>query len=64
MTYFSQGPSFLNPQAYALLHQAHHKYSDTEKHFPMSLNFANKWFEWDPTYPLIWTMKKARLLKV
>ncbi len=31
MTYILQGPSFLNPRAYALLHQAHHKYSDTEK---------------------------------
>ncbi len=31
LTFLSQGPSFLNPQAYALLHQAHHKFSDTEK---------------------------------
>ena len=31
VTYIIQGPSFLNPRAYALLHQAHHKYSDTEK---------------------------------
>lgn len=31
LTFFSQGPSFLNPKAYALLHQAHHKYSDTDK---------------------------------
>lgn len=31
LTYLTQGPSFLNPRAYALLHQAHHKYSDTEK---------------------------------
>lgn len=31
LTYITQGPSFLNPRAYALLHQAHHKYSDTAK---------------------------------
>lgn len=31
LTYLTQGPSFLNPRAYALLHQAHHKHSDTEK---------------------------------
>lgn len=31
LTYVTQGPSFLNPRAYALLHQAHHKYSDTDK---------------------------------
>ncbi|MFY7993801.1 MAG: acyl-CoA desaturase [Bacteriovoracaceae bacterium] len=31
LTYLTQGPSFLNPRAYALLHQAHHKYSDTDK---------------------------------
>jgi stearoyl-CoA desaturase (Delta-9 desaturase) len=43
LTFLAQGPSFLNPRAYALLHQAHHKYSDTEKdphspHFYPSIN--------------------------
>jgi len=28
---FSQGSSFLNPRAYAILHRMHHAYSDTEK---------------------------------
>lgn len=31
LTYLCQGPSFLNPKAYSILHQRHHSYSDTEK---------------------------------
>jgi stearoyl-CoA desaturase (delta-9 desaturase) len=30
-TFFTQGASFLNPRAYAILHRMHHAYSDTEK---------------------------------
>lgn len=30
-TYLTQGSSFLNPRAYAILHRMHHAYSDTEK---------------------------------
>lgn len=30
-TFVSQGSSYLNPRAYALLHRLHHAYSDTEK---------------------------------
>jgi stearoyl-CoA desaturase (Delta-9 desaturase) len=30
-TFVSQGSSFLNPRAYAILHRMHHAYSDTEK---------------------------------
>ena len=30
-TFITQGSSFLNPRAYAILHRLHHKYSDTEK---------------------------------
>ena len=30
-TYFTQGSSYLNPRAYAVLHRMHHAYSDTEK---------------------------------
>ncbi|MCH2109195.1 MAG: acyl-CoA desaturase [Polyangiaceae bacterium] len=30
-TYITQGPSYLNPRAYAILHRMHHAYSDTEK---------------------------------
>lgn len=31
MTYLTQGPSFLNPKAYAILHTQHHQHSDTER---------------------------------
>lgn len=38
-------------------------YQNNHHQFPMELNFARKWFEWDPTYPIIWSMKKLRLLR-
>jgi stearoyl-CoA desaturase (delta-9 desaturase) len=31
LTFITQGASFLNPRAYAILHRMHHAYSDTEK---------------------------------
>ncbi|HVA99336.1 MAG TPA: acyl-CoA desaturase [Bacteroidia bacterium] len=31
MTFITQGSSFLNPRAYAIMHRMHHAYSDTEK---------------------------------
>jgi stearoyl-CoA desaturase (Delta-9 desaturase) len=31
LTYISQGSSYLNPRAYAVLHRMHHAFSDTEK---------------------------------
>jgi stearoyl-CoA desaturase (delta-9 desaturase) len=31
LTYVSQGSSYLNPRAYAILHRMHHAFSDTEK---------------------------------
>lgn len=31
VTFISQGSSFLNPRAYAIMHRMHHAYSDTEK---------------------------------
>jgi stearoyl-CoA desaturase (delta-9 desaturase) len=30
LTYLSQGPSFLNPYAYSVLHARHHRHSDTK----------------------------------
>lgn len=37
LTIIAQGPSFLNPRAYAILHTLHHGHSDTEKdpHSPL-----------------------------
>ena len=31
MSFLTQGSSFLNPRAYAIMHRMHHAYSDTEK---------------------------------
>ena len=31
LTFFTQGSSFLNPRAYAIMHRMHHAYSDTAK---------------------------------
>lgn len=31
LTWLSQGSSYLNPRAYAIMHRMHHAYSDTEK---------------------------------
>ncbi|HTB06873.1 MAG TPA: fatty acid desaturase, partial [Bacteroidia bacterium] len=31
LTFLTQGSSFLNPRAYAIMHRMHHTYSDTEK---------------------------------
>lgn len=31
LTFITQGSSFLNPRAYAIMHRMHHTYSDTEK---------------------------------
>jgi len=37
-TYVTQGSSFLNPRAYAVMHRMHHAYSDTERD-PHAPNF-------------------------
>src|SRR3979409_1068996 len=31
LTYLVQGPSFLSPRGYAILHRQHHAFSDTER---------------------------------
>jgi len=41
LTYVSQGPSFLNPRGYAILHRMHHAYSDTEKDPHSPLFYSN-----------------------
>lgn len=41
LTYVSQGPSFLHPRAYAILHRMHHAYSDTEKDPHSPLFYSN-----------------------
>lgn len=39
-------------------------YQNNHHQYPLDLNFAKKWFEWDPTYPIIWLLEKLRLLKI
>jgi stearoyl-CoA desaturase (delta-9 desaturase) len=47
-TWFTQGSSYLNPRAYAIMHRMHHAYSDTEKdpHSPLFFKevFSMMWF--------------------
>lgn len=40
-TYLTQGPSFLSPRGYAILHRMHHAYSDTAKDPHSPTNFSN-----------------------
>lgn len=51
LTYITQGASFLNPRAYAIMHRMHHAYSDTEKD-PHSPHFFKDVFE------MMWTTRK------
>ncbi|WP_207428346.1 acyl-CoA desaturase [Pedobacter sp. SYSU D00535] len=51
LTWFSQGASFLNPRAYAILHRMHHAYSDT-KEDPHSPHFFRDVFQ------MMWATKK------
>lgn len=41
MTYAVQGPSYLDPRGYAILHRMHHAYSDTEKDPHSPHNYGN-----------------------
>jgi stearoyl-CoA desaturase (delta-9 desaturase) len=43
-TWFSQGSSYLNPKAYAIMHRMHHAFSDTEKD-PHSPHFFEDVFQ-------------------
>lgn len=51
LTYITQGASFLNPRAYAIMHRMHHAYSDTEKD-PHSPHFFKDVFE------MMWTTRR------
>jgi stearoyl-CoA desaturase (delta-9 desaturase) len=41
LTYVSQGPSYLNPRGYAILHRQHHAFSDTPKDPHSPTNYSN-----------------------
>src|SRR5947209_4466615 len=40
-SFTAQGPSFLNPRAYAILHREHHAFADTERDPHSPLFFEN-----------------------
>ena len=50
-TFLTQGSSFLNPRAYAIMHRMHHTYSDTEKD-PHSPHFFKD------VFGMMWQTKK------
>jgi stearoyl-CoA desaturase (delta-9 desaturase) len=50
-TWLTQGASFLNPRAYAIMHRMHHAYSDTEKD-PHSPHFFKD------VFGMMWQTKK------
>lgn len=41
LTYALQGPSYLNPRGYAILHRMHHAFSDTDKDPHSPRNYGN-----------------------
>src|SRR5438045_9334353 len=41
LTYLIQGPSYLSPRGYAILHREHHAFSDTERDPHSPWNFRN-----------------------
>jgi stearoyl-CoA desaturase (Delta-9 desaturase) len=41
LTYVTQGPSYLDPRGYAILHRQHHAYSDTPRDPHSPRNFSN-----------------------
>ena len=51
LSYITQGPSYLSPRAYALMHRMHHAYADTELD-PHSPNFSSNLFS------MMWRTKK------
>ncbi len=44
LTYITQGPSYLSPRAYAIMHRMHHAYTDTDKD-PHSPAFSKNVFD-------------------
>ena len=51
LTYLSQGPSYLNPRAYAILHRMHHAFSDTERDPHSPVFYGN-------VFTMMWATKK------
>jgi stearoyl-CoA desaturase (delta-9 desaturase) len=52
LTYLSQGPSYLNPRGYAILHRMHHAFSDTPRDPHSPRNHSN-------AFSMMWVTKDA-----
>jgi stearoyl-CoA desaturase (delta-9 desaturase) len=52
LTFISQGPGFLNPRAYSILHQHHHMYSDGPRDPHSPHNAKNLWSMMLTTYKM------------
>lgn len=50
LTYLAQGPSYLDPRGYAILHRMHHAYSDTERDPHSPLYYSN-------AFSMMWATK-------
>ena len=62
LTWFTQGPSYLNPRAYAIMHRMHHAYSDTpsDPHSPVQEpNFLTMMWKTKVRYSAIKTRQVA-----
>ena len=88
-TWVTQGSSYLNARAYAILHRMHHAYrnfpgekdqskntlfidflmlgelfQNNHHHAGARPNFAAKWWEIDPVYPIIKLFNKLGIIKL
>lgn len=50
LTFLTQGPSFLNPRSYAIMHNQHHQYSDSPKDPHSPVQSKNIWDMMTKTY--------------
>jgi stearoyl-CoA desaturase (delta-9 desaturase) len=39
-------------------------YQNNHHKFPNRMNFAFRWFEFDPVFPIIWMLKKLRVVRL
>ncbi len=59
LTYVSQGSSFLDPKAYAIIHLEHHAHSDTGQDPHSPLNFSR--LKWGLDFPIAGTLMMKHL---
>jgi stearoyl-CoA desaturase (delta-9 desaturase) len=38
-------------------------YQNNHHRHPKNVNFAARWFEIDPAYPIIWVLKQMRIVR-